>query len=326
MTLFRLLLLLTLLPCFSFGQEGFSYISDRRFYGPESLIGYDFRPESYEIPNETEETKFPSGKYSFGITLNNLYVAGPDIQGVYNINEINTTEYGFYIKIINARDARLQGHLKIIINRRAEVEALIFKRSPEESEMVFYQKIIPDRILQKEKTYFTDWGETYVIDADSIWGTEMKPFFCVHGGGQVIQERLHPSDSVVISFVEEIIIDEKVKVKESEEEVQEMVEGEVVVSDTTVLDTVVQIKETIIHKLLVRSTVQYTDGTSEDVTDVYEIKKVVEREDEQASKFDERFQIELVCPREENLFLYLSGERTISSIEVGNKVYQVRGF
>lgn len=326
MTLVRLLIFISLFPCLGFGQEGFSYISDRRFYGPETLIGYDFRPESFEIPEEQEETKFPSGKYSFGITQNNLYVAGPEIEGVYNINEINTTEYGFFIKIINARDARLQGHLKLIINQRAEVEALIFKRSPQEKEMVFYQKVIPDRILAMEKAYFSDWGEVYVMDKDSIWGTQVKPFFCVHSGGQTVQERLHPSDSTMITFVEEIIIDEKVKLKESEEEIQEMVEGEVVTTDTTVVDTIVNIKETIIHKLLVRSFVQYTDGTVEDVTDVYEIKKMVEREDEEAGKFDERFQIELVCPKEENLYLYLSGERTISSIEIGNKVYQVRGY
>ena len=326
MTLYRLLLLISLFPCLSFGQEGFSYISDRRFYGPESLVGYDFRPESYEIRDVQQETKFTSGTYSFGITTNNLYVAGPKIQGVYNINEINTTEYGFFVKIINARDARLQGHLKLIINSRAEVEALIFKRSPDEDEMIFYQKIIPKRVLAFEKTYFSDWGEVLVPHVDSLWGTEVRPFFRVHSGGQTIQERLHASDSTVITFVEEIFIDEKVKVKESEEEVKEMVEGEVVISDTTMVDTIVTVKETILHKMLVRSIVTYTDGTTEDVTDVFEIKRMVEREDEQAGKFDERFQIELVCPKEENVYLYLSGDRTVSSIEIGNQVYQVRGY
>ena len=71
-------------------QNTYSYISDRKFKDPTDLIGYDFRPNLLEIREEREE-ELDAGSYSFGITMNNLYVDGPGIKGVYSINNINTT-------------------------------------------------------------------------------------------------------------------------------------------------------------------------------------------------------------------------------------------
>ena len=52
-------------------QEQYSYISDKKFKDPSDLIGYNFFPSFMEIRDEREEELSP-GKYSFGITLNNL--------------------------------------------------------------------------------------------------------------------------------------------------------------------------------------------------------------------------------------------------------------
>jgi len=48
----NLLLLLCCLSCtLAVAQRKYSYIDDRRFYGPEMLIGYDFRPSEVEVPD-----------------------------------------------------------------------------------------------------------------------------------------------------------------------------------------------------------------------------------------------------------------------------------
>ena len=40
--------------------QNYSYITDRRFIGPEDLIGYDFKPDFMEIPNDTEKQLTPA--------------------------------------------------------------------------------------------------------------------------------------------------------------------------------------------------------------------------------------------------------------------------
>ena len=109
-------------------QSMFSYITDKRFKDPSDLVGYNFVPNFMEIPDETEGDLDP-GDYSFGISQNNLYVQGEEISGVYSLNNINPTEYGYKLLLMNARDPRIQGHLKVILNKYAQVDALVFKRS-----------------------------------------------------------------------------------------------------------------------------------------------------------------------------------------------------
>ena len=69
MKLINLILFLSL--SFFLQAQQYSYISDRRFFEPADMIGYDFRPSALEIPNETKMEIDP-GEYSFGITFNYL--------------------------------------------------------------------------------------------------------------------------------------------------------------------------------------------------------------------------------------------------------------
>jgi hypothetical protein len=319
-------------------EAQYSFITDRRFYSLETLMGYNFKPYQIEIPGEGDPRSIPSGKYSFGISSNNLYVEGPDIQGVYNLNEINTTEYGYFLTTINARDARLRGHLKIILNRRYEVEALIFRRSPDEKEIIFHMAYPPKETAEKEGAFFTDWGEVMVEHQDSLWGKQVQPFFKIHAD-EGVQQRLQIKDSTYIYFIEEVTIEEKMKVKEEGEkdekgkkgkkdekgeEVTEVAEGDDVAE--VVLDTIVKVKEIREYFMVVRSILSYDDGTKERKTWRYPIRRVNEKEDEEAGIDDEKYRIELFSPKAEKILVYLSGGRTISSIEIDEKTYLVRGF
>jgi len=171
----------------------YSYISDRTFASPDDLIGYDFKPAMREVPGEAPE-EIAIGKYSFGITRANLYVEGPAIQGVYSVNNINTTEYGFIMKLMNARDPTIQGHLKIVVDPKGQVEGLIFKRSNKDKEVIFFLRIIPKDVEAVEEAYFTHKGEKKIKSIDSLWtGVHVRPFLRVFHNMGGVQQRILPT-------------------------------------------------------------------------------------------------------------------------------------
>ncbi len=322
--------LLFCLTVSTFLHAQYSHISDRRFFEPNELVGYDFKPGAMEIRGEMEKRLGP-GEYSFGITFNNLFVKGEGIQGVYNINNMMPQEYGFKLLLMNARDARLQGHLKVILNKYSMVEALIFKRSPDDKEIIFYQLPLTKEKKGQEKAYFTDRGETIVEHKDSIWGTEIHPFLIVHESEKV-QQRLQMADSTYISFTEEVTIVEKEIKKKGKKGKQEATANEEGTAPETQTDTTlndapeVKVKITKEHFITVFSYIKNADGAREIISKKYPVKRVVEKEDESAGMQEERFLWEFINDKKERINLYLNGDRTISSMEIGDKKYMMRGF
>ena len=192
----------------------YSYISDRTFTSPDQLIGYDFKPALREVPGEAPQ-EISVGKYSFGITRKNLYVEGPSIRGVYSVNNINTTEYGFIMMLMNARDPTIQGHLKIVVDQIGQVEGLIFKRSNKDKEVIFFLRMIPKEIDEAEAAYFTNKGEKQIKNLDSLWtGVHIRPFLRVFHNMGGVQQRILPADSVYLNFYEITKIEEKKSIKE----------------------------------------------------------------------------------------------------------------
>ena len=304
---------LLLSPLLASAQRDYTYVSDRNFFDVEMLLGYDFRPYQLEIPDRTQRSLTP-GEYSFGVTRSLLYAEGPDVKGVYQVSSINPTEYGYILQTINARDARLTGHLKVVLNQWSQAEAVIFKRSPDDPEMIFYLAVIPEKLRKSEAAFFTDWDESVLRHPDSLWGKSIRPFFRVHTDSG-IQERLQVTDSTVISFVEEITIVEKTK--------------EIAPTDSLATsDSVVVVKSKEIREyfVAVRSILQYDDGGKEDKTIRYPIKKVVEREFKTPRINEERFEWEFTTDKGEPVYLYLNGRHAVASMKIEGKVYQVRGY
>ncbi len=341
-------------------QDNYSYISDRKFSDVEELIGFNFCPARVEVRDEMEADIGP-GEYSFGITRNNLYVKGEEIGGVYSLNNINTTDFGFKMLLMNARDPTIQGHLKIIQNPKNQVEALIFKRSNKEAEMIFFLAELPEQLEQVENSFFTDLPELVIPSPDSLWGKTIYPFLKIHQDVGT-QERLNPEDSVSISFIETITIVDKTKEKkkkkkkeaitnielgepdegeeataESTEEMEEeeIVDAPVLEVDEGAMPPVTQemveeevkrnLKITKEYFVIIRSILSYEDGTTEDKTWKYPVKKVTQREDAQAVGMEERFQLEISLLKGDPLYLYLTGKQTVSSFEAGPKQFLMRG-
>ncbi|HFA47488.1 MAG TPA: hypothetical protein ENJ95_00565 [Bacteroidetes bacterium] len=331
-------------------QAQYTYISDRRFFEPADLIGYKFLPGAMEIPNEAERDLEP-GEYSFGVTANNLYIKGEGISGVYNINNMQPQDYGIKIFLMNARDARLQGHLKVIQNKWGMVESLIFKRSKNDREIIFYQVPATRELKSKEKSYFTDRGELAIAHTDSIWGTTIRPFLVMHRN-ENLQQRLHMSDSTYVTFIEEINIEKKeVKKKKKsrlaegkknkksrKNEKAEMdnvdielatseEEEEKIESDTMATEAPkIKIKITKEYFVVLHSYITNRDGGQEYKIQKYPVKKINVREDETANLQEERFQWEFINDKKENIYLYLNGDKTVSRMEIGADNYLMRGF
>ncbi len=393
------LILLTVFIFISFSvsaQETYSYINERTFQDPTDLIGYNFKPFKMEVPGEYDPTMIEAGNYSFGVTRSRLYVnGGRDIAGLYEVNNIEPTNYGYRILLLNPRNPANRGHLKIILNKYAEAEAVVFKKESKAQEIIFHLPDVKKSVLNQERKYFTDLGEKTVEHSDSLWGEQFFPYIRIDQQAS-IQGRIYEADSMSISFEEVITIKEKKKkvkkkkvkkpkkkkakkkrkkrkekvVEEEEEEewgsiaemnaamekeekeaeekkveevveeekapveeVQgEMEEDEVEVDEAAAPapqpeeeEVVVKRKVTKTYFVNINMIVKNEDGTIEEKTKSYPIKGIEEREDSSAKKGDERFQLVIKSGRKNELYLYLNGDRTVSSMEIDGVKYLMRG-
>lgn len=374
-------------------QETYSYINERTFQDPTDLIGYNFKPFKMEVPGDYDPTMIEAGDYSFGVTRSRLYVnGGRDIAGLYEVNNIETTNYGYRILLLNPRNPSNRGHLKIILNKYGEAEAVVFKKESKAQEVIFHLPDAKKSVLNQEKKYFTDLGEKIVEHSDSLWGQQFFPYIRVDQQAS-IQGRIYEADSMSITFEEVITIKEKKKKKkkpkkkkakkpkkvkkkkkrkekieeeeeewgsiaemngETEEEekieekkVEEDIEKneeektpppveevqEVIEEDEAAAPAPQQEEEEVVVKrkitktyfIKIKTILKKEDGTTEEKTSTYPIKGIEEREDSSAKKNEERFELTIKSKGKKELYLYLNGDRTVSSMEVDGVKYLMRG-
>lgn len=209
---FLLLLLFLSTLTMSYAQDQYTFFTDRRFFKQSDLIGYRFVPGKMEIPQVSKKS-LEAGEVSIGITKENLFVKGPNIDGNYNISKIQSTEYGYKFELMNARNPAVQGHLKIILTKGAFADALVFKKDNKSPEMIFPLPEMEKSYRDKEKAFFTDWGEMLVEFPEDIWGKQFRPFMRINMNPKR-QQRLYAKDSVSVSFVKKVKVIEKGKDKE----------------------------------------------------------------------------------------------------------------
>lgn len=390
MRLFLLTVFIFISLCAS-AQETYSYITERTFKDPTDLIGYNFKPFKMEVPGDYNPKMVEAGEYSFGVTRGRLYVnGGREIAGLYEINNMEPTNYGYRILLLNSRNPSDRGHLKVILNKYAEAEAVVFKKEKKAQEIIFHLPDAKKSVLNQEKKYFTDLGEMVVEHSDSLWGQQIFPYIRVDQQAN-IQGRVYEADSTIITFEEVITIKEKKKkkkkkkakkpkkekkkrkrkkrkekVEEAEEEwgslaemngeteeekveeveekveeekppvpVEEKIQEEVAEDFDEAAapaepkpeeeEVVVKRKITKTYFVKVKTILKKEDGTTEEKTFSYPVKGIEEREDSSAKKNEERFQLTIKSKGKKELYLYLNGDRTVSSIEIAGVKYLVRG-
>lgn len=374
-------------------QETYSYINERTFQDPTDLIGYNFKPFKMEIPGDYDPTMIEAGDYSFGVTRSRLYVnGGRDIAGLYEVNNIESTNYGYRILLLNPRNPSNRGHLKVILTKYGEAEAVVFKKDSKAQEIIFHLPDAKKSVLNQEKKYFTDLGEKIVEHSDSLWGKQFFPYIKVDQQAS-IQGRIYATDSMSISFEEVITIKEKKKkkkkpkkkkaknqkkkkkrkkrkekVEEEEEEwgslaemngeteeeekveekkIEEVLEKveeekipapveeiqEVIEDDETTEPAIPQPEEEVVVKrkitkeyfVKIKTILKNEDGTTEEKIFTYPVKGIEEREDSSAKKNEERFELAIKSKGKKEFYLYLNGDRTVSSMEVNGVKYLMRG-
>ena len=199
-------------------RQSHSYVTDRKFPDIENLLGYTFSPGEMEY-TDGDKRSLDAGEIVFNVTPQYLRIRGMrEYAGNFSVISTNTVQYGYIMKLMDARNPIDQGHLKFILDNNDNVDALIFKKSRETQEIIFYQEKINSRLSDREEKYFTDRGEVEMILPDSIWGQLIRPFFRT---SRSEQDRIEMGDSISIQFIEEIVI--KTKEKEEEEVVEEEV-------------------------------------------------------------------------------------------------------
>lgn len=329
-----LVLLLTACAFIAHAQVEYSYIQDKRFFEAEDIIGYDFRPNSKEQKGERQEEIEPDS-YSFGVTSNNLYVDGEGLKGIYNINNINPTEYGFRLSLLDVANPMVQGHLKIILRKGSFAEALVFKKDNNSKEIIFFLPEMQGQKKQKEADFFTDrWEQKVSEDMENLWGKSVWPFF----EETDFQRRLQYQDSLQISFIENWRVEDKrkkkkkKKAKEGEEIVEEIPEVDLSSLSKAAIEELAEENKKIkvIKEYFIRTrTLVPVEGNSEmeEVVRNYRIKDSKELEDTEAQGDDDRYQIILKVEKlkEKEIYIYLTQERTISAIEIGDALYLMQG-
>jgi len=335
-----LFILLSFTICVGSAQIEYSYKSEKIVRDIDDLVGYNFRPFKVEIPGSYEPKEIEAGEFSFGITRTRLYVSGDkDIRGLYAIKNIKPEMYGFKLQLIDPTNPNSWGHLKVILNKLQEVEAIIFKKAKKATEYIFHLPDATASQLQKEEVFFTDTEELTVEDVDSLWGMKIHPYFRVNTADG-FQNRIYEMDETVISFEEVVSTKEKKKKffrkkkkKKKEEPIDELKEESTEepkesIDETTgeslpAEETKEYVKE---YFVKVSAVILDAEGKEEKVDWTFPVKEIEEREDASAKKNEERFQLAIKISKRKEIYLYLKEDRTITSFEAKGIKYLVRGF
>jgi hypothetical protein len=193
-----------LLCCFlGFGiahaqQPEHSYLTDYRFKSPDDLLHYTFYPEEEAYPKEEITHKLLPGAVSFKMVPGYLMVKEGATESSFNMTSINPTEYGFKAELMNARNPAIQGHLKFIMDKNNQVDALVFKASREQKEVVYYMALISDKTIKRDDKYFTDVSDMNASNSQFLFGKSVYPYFQLDQD----KKRIYPRDSISFSFTE----------------------------------------------------------------------------------------------------------------------------
>lgn len=305
----------------------YTYVTDRKFQDPTDLIGWQFRPSELEIP-DTRKAKFGPGEYSFGVTQNNLFIEGEDIAGVYSINNINPAEYGYILNLMNARNPTLQGHLKVILNKYRQADAVIFKRSPNEKEIIFWLPLLSQKEYDTNGQWYTDRREMFLGDKDSLWGASIKPFLLIDLANKK-QQILSMDDSTSFRFTREIEHTlKKKKLKKNEVDLIDSLElsiEDLLADSSRLAESGARIETEIVDYLTFKTRLLFEDGGTEWVEKHLEIKSLDEKVDKNAPEGGEKYLLEVTLKNGELVFVYLDTWRNVSSVEWGPQRYLMRG-
>lgn len=193
----------------SFGQyREYTYISDRVFATSDDFLGCTFRPNEMQMPDDDRPRGIGVGNISFRITLGYLWVKENEEETAFNMTTINPTEYGFKMDLMNANKPSEQGHLKVFLNDKKQVDAFAYKRHRQAPEIVYYQATLSKNTQERDQRYFTDIKDMNLANIQFAFGKSVKPFYRTDRE----KTRIYPGDSLSFKFSEkEVTVGKKTK-------------------------------------------------------------------------------------------------------------------
>jgi hypothetical protein len=205
---------LTAAFCLCFGwaeaQFEYTYINDYQFGDSDDLIGYTFIPNESQKANEAKPRSIGAGSVRIRVSFGNIYVMTKTDTTKFSAVSINPTEYGFKLDLMDADKPSDQGHLKIFLNDNREVDAMALKTKLNDIETVYYQATINQRVIDRDKKYFTDITAVPLDKIDTLFSLSVKPFFSL--GRE--KKRIYPADSLSFVFSQaEITVGKKTKIE-----------------------------------------------------------------------------------------------------------------
>jgi len=276
-------------------KSNYTYTSDRCFNKITDLNNYTFNPESSEI-KDGDQLSYEPGEVSFMLSGSHLYVKGEDIEGVYTVNMVDEARYGYRITTMSARDPMIHGHLKLIMNGKNQVDAMIFKKGSKDTEVIYYNALADDESKSEDASYYTDKNELVILTKKQLWKTDIVPFLHVSPAGQ---GRIQKKDKCKIELKEKWIASKK--------------------------DTM---KGRYYQTITVKTQKADEEGFREDVEEVYVVENLREKKDYKAKGEEDKYLYDFKIKNGliKNIQLYLTAQRCVSYIEIGQNRYYVRGY
>jgi hypothetical protein len=303
-------------------QKNYTFIDDRKFKDVSDLIGYTFVPNEVEQKDKFKKLIRP-GEFSFTIKKDKLHITGTNISGQYIYSDINTTDYGFIVNLIDLKNPLMHGALKIILNDKKEADILTFRKNQNDPELLYYLAEMSKDNFVKEKKYFTDKNETILPTFDSLDRVKIYPFLVIDEE-RGIQEKRKIKDSTYFEFIKVTNIEDKTSKK------YKIVKRKVDSADITLI-----IVDTIFPPKKLKITYQYfvkvrwqslTNGIFESVNKVVEIEKFNETKAIDKNQKEDTRLVDYKLKDGDSIQLYLNENRAFSYLVYNGKKMLARGF
>ena len=213
-----------LIPLYTFAQvvpvKEFSYVEDNKFYSGQDVYGYTFVPNKGKMTSAHYSNPIPKGAVHLEVTSTGLIVTervkfkpngivpGVTKAATYKLSipRIDKTSFGYELRLVDMKNADLQGHLKIVINKDNHAVTVAFKPSPAEAERTYYLPNTPKDIIQRDSKFFTHKQDMDATSLDDYWGKTLYPFAILFDQYDYRAfKRIYPDDRITVKFEERTV-------------------------------------------------------------------------------------------------------------------------
>lgn len=216
-----LFLIITQLWSPTFAQETMRYslVEDHQFLYTSDLYGYQFIPSEGKMSTAHYADEIDAGVVIFKMFRGYIIVderarytpggiVGPPTDAKpyeLHIEKINTTNYGYDIKLIDPENEELQGYLKLIKDGLSRIDIIKFRPSMADAEHTYFVQHTSKEQLDADSKFFTHDEDLTVKTTEELWGKTLYPFLRIDNYSNLDARkvrRIFKEDEVIVKFEE----------------------------------------------------------------------------------------------------------------------------